>query len=995
MSVMSEVKRALASAASDYWRGRLEAEIDFLDRALDESNEAAAATNSVRRLFRDGLEEVAARAQSDGAVTRASVRLFEEALREASPLCKAYELVCVGHAHIDMNWMWGFHETVMVTIDTMRTVLDLLGRYPQFRFSQSQASVYRIVERYAPELVEPIRKRIAEGRWEVTAGQWVETDMNLPSGESLARQMLYARRYLIDCYTAPEEAFRLVFLPDTFGHNANAPEVFAAAGVRYLYHCRGSAGPHLSRWEAPSGRSVLAYREPRWYNTDVTPEVAGFLPRFAKESGLKKALCVYGVGDHGGGPTVRDIEQLTDMGSWPLFPKVSFGTLNGYFDAAAASGVELPTARGERNMIFTGCYTSQSRIKMANRAAERLLYEAELEVALARIWCGSATSDAVVAGNLTEAWTKALFSHFHDILPGSGVQLTREYALGSFQETAAAALAAQSGALLRLAALLAGGRPASAGKEDAADRAAADSRSEGAGVGFGAERFALPAAERGAGRARRYLVFNPLQWARTDVAEITVWDWPDSAGLIECLDDSGELLGHQIVSSGKDTYWGHTFVRLKVEVRVPAFGFAGVLVRESPQSRATSPFFPYGVDQWLVERPARTVLENEKLRAIFDPVSMRLVALEDKATRETLCEGGFRVVEEEAERMTAWIVGRYQSISPVESAARIVEAELDSSLPEQWIRYESPLPHGAGNVDGNRRASWLSVRVSLPRGEARLRYEVDCRWLELGSEKGRVPQLQYALRLSGDADKLRCDIPFGTIDREAQDLDVPANSFAAVLPRSSSRPLLQVTLDSRHAFRLCEKVLSATLIRSSVDPDPYPEVGHHQLSFVVSVLPAAARATPSASIREAAEVCNRVRAVSLAGHRPGGSGELAGPGRSNEPSGGPLLSVGGAGCIVAAVKTPEPATWGGGSDEGSTAGQRGLVVRVYDADGRGGDATLALPGGPRITSARLMDLHEREVTESAGRSAAVLSNGAVRISSAPYEVVTVMIHTEG
>ena len=314
MNVARDLRQALAATGKDYWLKRLTAEIGFVEQLIAEQDgegKGAATAELVSAASRN----ITKRVLSDGGVTRRSVTAFEEALRGLSSTCKAYELVCVGHAHIDMNWMWGFHETVTVTIDTFRTVLDLLERYPLFHFSQSQAAVYRIVERYAPHLVAPIRDRIAEGRWEVTASQWVESDMNLPSGESLARQMLYARRYLIDRYRAPEESFELVFLPDSFGHNANTPEILAAAGVRYLYHCRGAVGPHVSRWEAPSGRSILVYREPRWYNTNVSWNIANFLPRFARETGLRRALCVYGVGDHGGGPTVRDIDRLVDMSS--------------------------------------------------------------------------------------------------------------------------------------------------------------------------------------------------------------------------------------------------------------------------------------------------------------------------------------------------------------------------------------------------------------------------------------------------------------------------------------------------------------------------------------------------------------------------------------------------------------------------------------------------------------------------------------------------------
>ena len=162
-----------------------------------------------------------------------------------------------------MNWMWGFHETVGTTIDTFRTMLQIMKEYPQFRFSQSQASVYRILERFAPEMLEEVRQRVREGRWEVTASTWVENDKNLPSGESLLRQYLLAKRYLCGLFDLRPEDLALDFEPDTFGHSAYVPEVAASAGVKYYYHCRGRETHELiSRWRPPPGRSCCCIPSP-------------------------------------------------------------------------------------------------------------------------------------------------------------------------------------------------------------------------------------------------------------------------------------------------------------------------------------------------------------------------------------------------------------------------------------------------------------------------------------------------------------------------------------------------------------------------------------------------------------------------------------------------------------------------------------------------------------------------------------------------------------
>ncbi|NMA08117.1 MAG: alpha-mannosidase, partial [Clostridiales bacterium] len=133
---------------------------------------------------------------SDGAVTNTALAEMERSLAVLSPICKKLRVLLAGHAHIDMNWMWGYPETAAVTLDTFRTVLSLMREYPDFTFSQSQASVYKIVEEYEPAMLDEIRQRVRESRWELTASTWVETDKNMPDGESLARHILLTKCYL-------------------------------------------------------------------------------------------------------------------------------------------------------------------------------------------------------------------------------------------------------------------------------------------------------------------------------------------------------------------------------------------------------------------------------------------------------------------------------------------------------------------------------------------------------------------------------------------------------------------------------------------------------------------------------------------------------------------------------------------------------------------------------------------------------------------------------
>ena len=173
--------------------------------------------------------------------------------------------------------------------------------------------------------------------------------------------------------------------PDTFGHNINVPEVLCDGGVKYYYHCRGFEKHVLYNWKAPSGRQILVFREPTWYNWPMSGHCALRVPEFCKKHGINSMLRVYGVGDHGGGPTRRDIEKIIDMNKWPIFPEFKFGTYDEFYRLAEQNRDAYPVVEGELNVVFDGCYTTQTRQKKGNRISEKLLVEAESASALANL----------------------------------------------------------------------------------------------------------------------------------------------------------------------------------------------------------------------------------------------------------------------------------------------------------------------------------------------------------------------------------------------------------------------------------------------------------------------------------------------------------------------------------------------------------------------------------------------------------------------------------
>ena len=287
---------------------RLEAQLAFAERLLTFHPEQESAWTAALASAR--------RAWDAAADTASGLTAAEAALAPIATVAKTHTIHCAGHAHIDMNWMWGWPETVAVTLDTFLTVLRLMDELPDFHFGQSQASVYRIVEEHDPKLLARIQARVAEGRWEVLAAHWVEGDRNLAGGEALCRHLLETRRYMQQLFGLTPEQRPVDWSPDTFGHANTMPGIDTRGAAKFLYCCRtGDINrPPVFWWESPDGSRQLVHREISWYINAPGPqrEVKHLLD-FRAATGLTDWLLVYGVGDHGGGPTRRDLRRIMDM----------------------------------------------------------------------------------------------------------------------------------------------------------------------------------------------------------------------------------------------------------------------------------------------------------------------------------------------------------------------------------------------------------------------------------------------------------------------------------------------------------------------------------------------------------------------------------------------------------------------------------------------------------------------------------------------------------
>jgi alpha-mannosidase len=362
------------------------------------------------------------------------------------------ELSAVGHAHLDTAWLWPLEETWRKLVRTTTAQLRLLDAYPDYVFAHSQAQQYAWLEEREPALFARVREAVEAGRWVPVGGSWVEPDCNLPSGESLARQLLFGQRYF-------ERAFgqrcRVFWNPDVFGYAAQLPQLLREAGMtRFLtqklsWNRFTAPEHHTFTWEGLDGSRVLTHFPPAdTYNAEVTVEELRRSNAAYKDHGRSHhALLVFGYGDGGGGPTAAMLERLRRARSLQGLPRTVSRSPDAFFDALEADARDLRTVVGELYFEYhRGTYTSQAALKRGNRRCETALHDAELLCALAARF-GLPSSRARTSGRrypreeLAGLWRTLLLNQFHDILPGTSIAAVNARARRDLAEVEAGALA--------------------------------------------------------------------------------------------------------------------------------------------------------------------------------------------------------------------------------------------------------------------------------------------------------------------------------------------------------------------------------------------------------------------------------------------------------------------------------------------------------------------------------------------------------------------------
>lgn len=372
-------------------------------------------------------------------------------------------VTCIGHTHIDVAWLWRLKHTREKCARSFSTVLRLMERYPEYIFLQTQPQLYEYVKNDYPELYEAIKQKVKDGNWEVDGGMWLEADCNIPSGESLVRQILVGSRFIKEEFNKDVE---YLWLPDVFGYSWALPQILKKSGIDMFMTTKISWNqynrmPHDTfKWRGIDGSEILTHfittPEPwsqpgSWfytYNGRLTPKtVKGVWDAYTDKGITNDLLVSYGFGDGGGGVNREMLEYRKRLDKMPGLPNVKTGKASEYFrclkEKVEKTDEYVHTWDGELYLEYhRGTYTSQAYTKMMNRKLELLYRETEW---LSTVACLTNNDWSLYANNeITKGWKTILRNQFHDIIPGSSITEVYEDAKQEYKEAEDIALDIQN-----------------------------------------------------------------------------------------------------------------------------------------------------------------------------------------------------------------------------------------------------------------------------------------------------------------------------------------------------------------------------------------------------------------------------------------------------------------------------------------------------------------------------------------------------------------------
>ena len=730
------------------------------------------------------------------------------------------KIYLLGHAHLDLAWLWPLSETWRAAQSTFESVLKLLQEFPELIFCHSTPALYAWIEEHRPDLFDAIQQAHRSGRWEVVGGLWVEPELNLIAGESIVRQLLYGQRYVLEKFG---KVSTVEWLPDSFGFCATLPQFLKNAGIEYFvtqklrWNDTTKFDYGAFWWRSPDGSEVFSLMS-ALIGEGIDPiKMASYACEWQTQTGLSAALWLPGVGDHGGGPTRDMLEIAQRFSKSPFFPELEFTTAEKYLQQIQSTTNNQPLTTNNQHPIWSdelylefhrGCYTTHGDQKRWNRRCEGLLYQAELFAALAHIGCDVIYPQA----ELEAAWKKVLFNQFHDILPGSSITQVYVDALTNWQfvETVGTDILQRS-----LTAI--------------------------------SSQISLPDPPHP--NSLPVVVFNSLNWQRSEVAAVPL---PELAAVNQewqIYDVSGQKLLSQVNEAS-------TLLFLASDIPPVGYRVFWLASHTSNQQPTTNNQQSTTNNQQLTtnnQQPTTNnqqpnwIIENEFLKVVVDGETGDLSSVFDKIhLQEVLSSAGnqLQAFQDSGQYWDAWNIDpnyaqhplpptllksiQWLELGPVQSRVRVVRQLGRSEFCQDYIlQVRSPILKIATTVNWQERQVLVKVAFPLNVDADEATYEIPCGAIRRPT-KPKTP-----------AEQAKWEVPALRWADLTQDMGHGASDFSdnsqCPIPHAQCPNQYGVSLlnDCKYGYDSQHNQLRLTLLRSPNWPDPQADLGFHEFQYAL------------------------------------------------------------------------------------------------------------------------------------------------------------------
>ncbi|GHV06350.1 alpha-mannosidase [Spirochaetia bacterium] len=709
---------------------------------------------------------------------QAALNYYNKALKDKAK-AKDVSVDFVGHTHIDLAWKWRYKHSREKAERSFSTVLRLMEKYPEYKFLQTQAQLYDSVKQDHPELYKAIRKRVAEGRWEASGAMWVEADCNIPSGESLIRQIIYGKEFFRREFGV-ENTF--LWLPDVFGYSWALPQILKKAGIDTFITTKISWNetnrlPHDTfLWTGLDGTSILTHfiTTPDakgkslfyTYNGEVYPRtVKGIWSAYQDKALNQNLLFCYGFGDGGGGVTRNMLENIRAISKIPGLPAVRTSTVTDYLEKLHKQ-IALHNKPDSRVLhtwdkelyleYHRGTYTSQAAVKKMNRRLELLYRDAEILQSFAAF--KNQRWDKTSRNTLTAGWKLILKNQFHDIIPGSSITEVYEDTKQDHEEALALGTEALQAALGDLC-----------GKDEKA-----------------------------------FSVINTAGWTRSALARFPRLNKEE----ILTGEDGAPLITQESGFEGKAATYGF----------IPSIAALDIqTVRKENKKPGITEKEPFKTGKNTIDTPYYRIRWNK---------AGQLVSIIDKETdRETLTGPGnqLQIFEDRPRTSDAWEIEanvdqKREIIDTLEKFEVLETGPLFARLRFVWS-------YGKSNI---------SQDLILYSVHKRIDFKTEADWQE------RSKLLKAAFPVDVRAANARYDIQNGSLERpthrstswDAAQFEVAGHQWADLSEKDFGVSLLN---DSKYGYDVLGNTLRLSLLKSAEFPDPIADKGLHQFTYSLYV----------------------------------------------------------------------------------------------------------------------------------------------------------------